>query len=451
MHTDAFTAFAEPSSEQTVEPGTDKASAAAHPTRILVYGLNFAPELTGIGRYTGDMCAWLAEQGYEVTVVTAYPYYPHWKLAGGYPCWRWSKESWHGVDVIRCPLWVPRQPTTVKRILHLLSFSFLSGPVTVLTALRSSPHIVFTIEPATFGTPWALLAAKLVGARSWLHVQDIEMAAATSLGLVSGPIRRLVRGIYAQLLRAFDRVSTISETMRCSLAALSGRSVEAIDLIPNWADTDRIYPLREEENALRGELGLNDGRLICLYSGNMGEKHGVESLAEAARLLKDRCDIHFVFCGTGAARHRVAAMTADLANVTMLPLQPEERLNELLNLADIHLLPQRGDTTSYAMPSKVGPMLASGRPIVAQFAGNSELGHVLGEAARSVLPQDAAATMQAIRELADNHLLRIAGGIAARRLIGPFSRDAVLGALGRSLAEPALPTTHRAGWEETPT
>jgi colanic acid biosynthesis glycosyl transferase WcaI len=240
---------------------------------MLVYGLNFAPELTGIGRYTGDMCAWLVEQGYDVTAVTSFPYYPHWRLQQGYPVWRWSHEKWNGVSVIRCPLWVPRQPTTMKRILHLMSFSLLSGPVAVLAALWLRPEIVFTVEPATFGTPWALLAAKLTGARSWLHVQDIEMGAAESVGLLDSQNRLggLVRRLYGRMLCSFDQVTTLSGRMRQKLAEY-GRAEAAIDLFPNWVDTEKFKPV--DASRMRAELGLTGGDICVLYAGNLGEKQG---------------------------------------------------------------------------------------------------------------------------------------------------------------------------------
>ena len=61
--------------------------------KILVYGLNFAPELTGIGRFSGDMAAWLAARGHEVRAVTAPPYYPAWRIAEGHSGWRWRSKA----------------------------------------------------------------------------------------------------------------------------------------------------------------------------------------------------------------------------------------------------------------------------------------------------------------------------------------------------------------------
>ena len=95
--------------------------------KILFYGINFAPELTGIGKYTGEMAQWFAEQGHEVRVITAPPYYPAWKVSEGYQN-AYVTEQWNGVTVYRTPLWVPAQPNGVKRLVHLASFALSSLP-----------------------------------------------------------------------------------------------------------------------------------------------------------------------------------------------------------------------------------------------------------------------------------------------------------------------------------
>src|SRR5690242_18587450 len=96
--------------------------------RLLIIGLNFAPELTGVGKYTGGMAGWFARRGHEVTVVAAPPYYPAWKIASGQRWWAWRTERWEGCTVVRCPLYVPAKATGVRRILHLASFAVTSLP-----------------------------------------------------------------------------------------------------------------------------------------------------------------------------------------------------------------------------------------------------------------------------------------------------------------------------------
>lgn len=93
--------------------------------KILVYGINYSPELTGIGKYTGEMVAWMAQEGHEVRVITAPPYYPQWKVGERYSAWRYRWEEGEAT-VWRCPLYVPKQPSTLKRLLHLGSFALSS-------------------------------------------------------------------------------------------------------------------------------------------------------------------------------------------------------------------------------------------------------------------------------------------------------------------------------------
>ena len=108
--------------------------------RILLVTINYWPELTGIGKYTGEMAEWLSERGFEVKVITAPPYYPAWKVSDGYSSVFYRKEKINGVSVIRCPLWVPGKLSGLKRILHLASFSLTSFPVMIWTALWWRPN-----------------------------------------------------------------------------------------------------------------------------------------------------------------------------------------------------------------------------------------------------------------------------------------------------------------------
>ncbi|MFP3741226.1 colanic acid biosynthesis glycosyltransferase WcaI, partial [Burkholderia sp. SIMBA_019] len=78
-----------------------------------------------------------------------------------------------------------------------------------------------------------------------------------------------------------------------------------------------------------------------------------------AEALAGRTDVTFVFCGSGAAKQSLLERCAALTNCICIPLQPTERLNELLNLADIHVLPQRCDAADLVMPSKLTGMFAS--------------------------------------------------------------------------------------------
>ena len=92
-------------------------SSAIAPVQILLYGLNFSPEAVGIGRYSGEMAQWLSSRGFDVHAITSPPYYPQWHVQ--LPALnRFSRESVGKLLVDRCPIWVPRHPTGLKRLLH---------------------------------------------------------------------------------------------------------------------------------------------------------------------------------------------------------------------------------------------------------------------------------------------------------------------------------------------
>lgn len=381
--------------------------------RILINSINYHPELTGIGKYTGEMAEWAARHGHDVRVVTAPPYYPAWRLGDGYSGCGYRREDMAGVRVFRCPLWVPRVPTGIKRILHLGAFALGCAPIMLWQGLTWKPDVVFVVEPPFFCAPVAWLTARLARGQAWLHVQDFEIDAAFDLGLLrSSLLRRLVSVGERWMMRRFQTVSTISPRMLDCLAdkgVAEGRRL----LFPNWVDTARIRPL-SGPSPMRRELAVPDHTFVCLYSGNMGRKQGLEILVETAGLLAHKPDIIFIFCGDGAARQGMETMSAGFKNIRFLPLQPLERLNDLFNLADVHLLPQRGDAADLVMPSKLTTMLASGRPVIATARPGTQIAEVVSQCGVLVAPGDSEGLAQAIRDLAGAGAWRAALGAAGR-------------------------------------
>ena len=406
--------------------------------RILIYGLNSAPELTGIGKYTGEMASWLAARGHGVHVVTAPPYYPAWSVSPGHANAYRTEHPQPNLTVHRCPLYVPAQPTGLRRMRHLISFALSSLPVVLREAVLL-PDVVLTVEPTFFGAPTALLAARLARAPAWLHVQDFEIDAAFDLGLLpaEGPIHTFALALEAFFTRGFDRVSSISANM-VRRAVSKGVPESHTVLFPNWVDVDAIHPLPHNfRSSFREQLGLG-GKAVVLYSGNMGNKQGLEILAPLAASFAASADVHFIFCGDGAFRPQLERLVGGLPNVTLLPLQPLDRLNDLLNTADIHLLPQRADAADLVMPSKLTGMLSSGRPVLATATSGTHLADVIAGHALGVVvpPEDLGALHTAVSELASSAPLRQTLGANARAYaVQHLGRDQVLLRFERDLME----------------
>ncbi len=166
------------------------------------------------------------------------------------------------------------------------------------------------------------------------------------------------------ILRSFDIVSTISPQMLERLAS-KGVDPERIREFRNWTDTTRSRPATALA-ASEKELGLKDTDFVGLYSGTMSNKQGLDLIVEAAGQLEQKNpNIRFVLSGEGPHKATLQDLAAGLTNVQFLGLQPDDRFTELLRAADFHLIPQRSEAADLVLPSKLGGIFATGRPVIA--------------------------------------------------------------------------------------
>lgn len=383
--------------------------------KILIQALNYPPEFISTGKYTGEVAEWLAARGHEVTVITTPPYYPKWQVWQEYSAFAYAREIIQNVKVIRCPLWVPTQPSGLKRILHLLSFVVSAAPVVFWQIVKQRPDIVIVIQPYLFAAPWVRLVSILSKNKTWLHIQDYEIDAAFELGFFKLKfVRWFATQFESRLLRSFDRVSTISTRM---MERLKMKSVnpENIVFFPNWVDTHTIFPI-EGTGKFRIQFGLSTEHLVALYSGNMGVKQGLDLIINAAKQLKNNQRIVLVLCGDGAVRENLIHEAKGLNNIKFIPLQPYEQLNELLNMADVHLLPQREDVADLVMPSKLSGMLASGRPILATANPRTQVADTVKNVGLVVPPGDVDAFVKALLVMESSAEKRHEWGKQARKM-----------------------------------
>ena len=296
----------------------------------------------------------------------------------------------------------------------------------MLRQIAWRPDVVLLIAPPLFCSPQALCVARLSGSVAWLHVQDFELDAAFQLTDFSSlRLRRSLEAVERVLMRRFARVSAISERMVERLAAKGVDPTRCL-LFPNWVDTSVIYPL-QRPSRFREELGIGQQTIVALYSGSMGKKQGLQSLLEASRRLASRRAVQLVICTDGPGREAFAQMAQQAGNVRLLPLQPADRLNELLNLADIHLLPQLADAADLVMPSKLTGMMASGRAIVATAPAGTQLATVLERRGIVTPPGDVDALVSAIVLLAeDTGLSRRLGEEARKYAVCHMNREEIL-------------------------
>jgi colanic acid biosynthesis glycosyl transferase WcaI len=383
--------------------------------RILIVGLNFYPELTGVGKYTSDMARWLVARGHDVRVIASPPFYPEWRFPPGYSRYFWHRDEWSGVRIVRCPIWLPKKITGLSRIFHLLSYAFSIIPA-LMAHIFWKPDIVWTVEPPLLLSPSVLFFSFITKASSVLHIQDFEVDAAFNLGLIRGlRLKRFALSVEKFILRRFDLVSTISSRM-LALSIIKGVSPNRAIYFPNWVDLN--FDCDKSLVNYRVMFNIPSDGIIVLYSGNMGAKQGIEILSDlvvrVAEIQNLENKINFIFCGSGIAKDQLVDSCKDFDFVHFLQLQSDENFPILLGSADIHILPQRSDAADLVMPSKLTGMLASGKSILVTALPNTELGNVLDGIAIIVPPDDVNALLDGVLTLANDFDLRKKLGRAGR-------------------------------------
>jgi colanic acid biosynthesis glycosyl transferase WcaI len=372
-------------------------------TRILVTGINYAPEPTGIAPYTTKLAEHLARQGYRVTVVTGMPHYPAWRVEEAYAGTLTLREFREGVEVERRWHYVPGRQSALKRGLY--EASFLATGLSSLMLPR--PHAVLGVVPGLSGGVLARIAAKRFGVPYGLVFQDLMGRAAEQSGMAGarvGGVARLAEGWTA---RGAAAVGVVAEGFRPYLESLGVES-DRIRRVRNWM---HVGAATVEPAAMREWLGWPQDALVCLHAGNMGQKQGLENVIECARLAAAMMPhALFAFVGDGNQRPMLEALAArhGLANVRFLPLQPEQLFPSVLAAADVLLINQRGSVGDMSLPSKLTSYYAAGRPVIAAAATGSETAREVSHSSGGLVikSDDPAALLEALMRLENDAGLR---------------------------------------------
>lgn len=392
---------------------------------ILIIGINYAPEMVGIGPYTAGMAEWLTAAGHKATVICAKPYYPQWKIEPAFKGGGTRVSVENGVRVVRLPVYVPSNPSGKRRVLHHINFALRAELAAIAETRRAGPDVIIGVAPSLISMIAAHNAARRTGAKFWLHIQDFEVEAAFATGLLNdtGLLAKAALCFESWAIKA-DRVSTISPQM-CAKLAEKGIRPDRIVEFRNWANLEEVVPL-EGPSPYRKKWSI-ERPFVAVYSGNIANKQGTEIIVEAAKILHHRKDLTFLICGNGPNQKRLLEQSAGLDNIQFQNLQPRERLSELLGIASVHLLPQIAGAEDLVLPSKLANMLASGRPIVATANIGTGIANELAGCGVVTPPGHAVKFAQNIEHLLNNESLRNSMAAKARdRALERWSQQAVL-------------------------
>lgn len=359
--------------------------------------LNYAPEVVGIGPYNTQLAEHLVGRCHHVTVLTSFPYYPHWEIMPRYRGLSpFMVEQVNGVRVLRCPLILPPQkPTTLRRILF---DSSLALTTLIASAAVGPVDLVVCVSPSLQLGVTAWLIAQATQAQFHLHIQDIVPDAAIGVGMMSeGRMVRLARHLENFVYSRASRISVISDGFYDNLIAKSVPATKLL-VLPNWIDTAQLGAPPDQR--VRSGLGASDGETLVMHTGNMGAKQGLETIIKAAaELSRESFAVALIGDGNYRLQLEARARSLNVPNLKFLPLQSDYPAT--LAAADILLVSQRGQVIDSVAPSKLLSYMASGRPIVAAVNARSEAARLIRDALCGVVvpAEDALALAGAIREL----------------------------------------------------
>ena len=345
--------------------------------KIHILGINYYPELTGIAVYTTELCEYLANKGYDIVMLTGFPYYP---FGSDFSLWKTEKrsrfklflaENINGVKVKRVNLYKPRKTSTLKRIIHEFTFCFFAMLRIIFS--HEKCDLIICVSPPLFLGLVAYAASKIKRTPYVFHVQDMQPDAAVSLGM-------LKKGLFCSFLYAVERfiyqradyVSTISEAMRDKIIN-KGFTKDKVKLFYNWVNTELLKPVGRD-NSFTKRHNLED-KFVVLHAGNMGQKQDMSVILEAAERLKSDNSICFLLIGGGPKREFVEDYIDrhSLSNVLLLGIQPKDIVNEMFASADVALITQTGSVKDIVMPSKVFGPASVGRPLIISANSDCEI------------------------------------------------------------------------------
>jgi glycosyltransferase involved in cell wall biosynthesis len=354
--------------------------------KILLVSQHYAPFPSTTSGYMTDIASALALES-PVVVLSGSP------NSGSKLPW---KPGEPGVIEIRS--WWPGKSALISRSIAAVLFAV---QVFLAVMKHSGREDAILCVTTPFTMPYAVtLAARLRKASAALIIYDFYPDTLVMAGFLKPASlwTKILRWANGMMFEGLDAVVTIGRDMNSLLMAYPRMTADKITFIPNWATIRVRYRDIAADNPYRRRCG---NKFLVGMSGNAGFTHDPESVFEAARILKDNTDIHFLFSGEGVGwtKLKERQATSQLSNVTLVERVPESELERFLSAADIWIIPYRKHNTGVSVPSRIYNLLAVGRPVIICSEPDAEAAilvreHDLGWV---VTPENPAALAQAIR------------------------------------------------------
>ncbi|HXY30876.1 MAG TPA: glycosyltransferase family 4 protein [Gemmatimonadaceae bacterium] len=272
------------------------------------------------------------------------------------------------------------------------------------------PNVIIGSSPHLLAAAASLRLARRLGVPFLFEVRDLWPESLLAAGGRKGLLYYALDAIARRLYRSSDRIIVLAQGVGEYLAT-RGVPRSQIVYVPNGADVDPA-PSRPRQ--------ADGSRLTAVYAGAHGPANGLDTVVDAAALLRDDPRIRFLLVGDGPSKNDLVARARarSLTNMEFREPVPKDQVAALLLAADLGLMVLR-DAPLFSFgvsPNKLFDYMAAGLPIVCNVPG--EVADILRQAGSGVQATDSSpeALASAVRRVA---------------ALDPAARSA-LGAAGRS-------------------
>jgi len=406
--------------------------------RILFLCHYFPPEVNAPASRTHEHCKQWAAMGHEVTVVTCVPNHPRGEIYEGYANRLYQREQVDGIHVVRLWTYVTANEGLIKRTLNYVSYM---ASAIVAAPFISAADVVVSTSPQFFNGLAGYFVSRIKGVPWVLEIRDLWPESILAVGAITN--QRIIRALeYLEMFayRKAHAIVCVTDAFKQYMVD-KGIAAEKIEVVKNGVDLAFYTAIADADPAMV-EPGLA-GRFVCAYFGTHGLAHHLETVLEAAALLRDRKDIAFLLVGDGAERRKLLGMrdAMELDNVTMLDQQPKHRMPLLWQCCAVSMvLLKRSPAFEKVIPSKIFESMAMQKPVVLGVLGESRCIVEAAQAGVCIEPEDAAQLARCIAELADNPELCVRLGRNGRAYVAEhYDRQSLAMKFERLMARLADP------------
>ncbi len=347
--------------------------------RVLQISLFYHPDRTGIAVTSTEFAEWFAAHGMDMTVITALPFYPEWRIKNENRSQCRETEEINKVKVKRCNIYVPLKINTVTRMLH--EMSFIWNVFWKVIQEHKYDVVILVSPPLTLGLIGIFLK-KLWKTKIIFNVKDLVPDAAIELHMLHNRIFiNIMYFIEKTIYHKSDAIASLGHGILKRIEN-KGISREKLFYLPDGADP---YLLNSYQKTMTQNQFLLKNNIkkdfLVLHSGNMGVKQGIDVVIKAAKILNNY-PIQFCIVGDGVMKNNLMNLAKQykLNNILFLPLQPRDILADMYHAADICLLTQKKEVVDIVVPSKLISMMAAGSCILASVNPQSEAAKIVENA-----------------------------------------------------------------------